>query len=102
MAGTAAIIAAIGTVVGTGVSAASAAGAFKGSTPKAPTSAAGGVDQAQMARQMMPGTKADMAARGGAGLSPDFYQSLLDQNTGGTGGLDILQEIRRDLGGQAP
>jgi hypothetical protein len=49
-----------------------------------------------MARQMLPGTKSDLAARGGAGLSPDYYANLLNTQTGGTGGLDILDQIRRE------
>jgi hypothetical protein len=93
MGAVAAIASVVGTVAATGLSAASAAGAFKGSAPK---SAVGGTDQAQMARQMLPGTKSDLAARGGAGLSPDYYANLLNTQTGGTGGLDILDQIRRE------
>lgn len=95
MGAVAAIASVVGTVVATGMSAASAAGAFKGKTP---TSAAGGMDQAQQARSMIPGTKADMAARGGAGLSPEYYAGLINQGTGGTGGMDVLADIRRELG----
>lgn len=65
------------------------------STPKAPT----GVDPSQVLRGMLPGAKADAAARVGGGMSPQFEANLLGQQSGiPGGGLSILDEIKNSLG----
>jgi len=61
------------------------------------------MDTTQLSKALLPGAKADAAARVGGGLSPDFLAGLIGQQTGTpSGGTDILQEIRNSLGGQAP
>lgn len=61
-------------------------------------------DTRQMSRAILPGAKADAAARVGGGMSPDFLSNLVSQQVGEPGaGLGILEEIRGSLGGgQAP
>jgi len=57
-------------------------------------------DTSQLAKGMLPGAKADTAARTGGGISPDFLANVIGQQTGEpSAGLDILGEIRKSLGG---
>lgn len=92
-----AVIAAAATVAAAGVGAASASGAFgtPGSSSKTPT----GVDPSQVLKSMLPGAKADAAARAGGGISPEFLAGLTGQESGiPGGGLSILGDIRSQLG----
>ena len=93
----AAIVGIAGTATGVGTSIASAA---KG-TPKAPSIPTPSVSQT--AKALIPQTSADAAARAGGGFSPDFLANLVSEQTGQPGsGLDVLGDIRRSLGAQAP
>jgi hypothetical protein len=61
-----------------------------------------GTDTSGQALARLPGAKADVAARTGGGISPNFLAGVIGQETGAPGaGLDILEEIRRSLGGGA-
>jgi hypothetical protein len=48
------------------------------------------------------GAKADAAARTGGGFSPDFLSNMLTQETGQPLGLDVLADIRSQMGQQGP
>jgi len=99
MAATAAIIGAVAAVASAGTGIAASSGAFKGSAPKP---AGGGVnvgqqlDPASMQQQLLSGEKANQASRLGGGISPQFIQDSLNQQTGGN--VDILSQIRDSLG----
>jgi hypothetical protein len=93
----AALVSALGAAAGAGTGIAGALN--RPGTPKLPTPAA--QDTTQFAKALLPGTKADAAARTGGGLSPDFLSNLVDQNTGTPGaGLNILEDIKKSLGNQ--
>jgi len=54
---------------------------------------------ATQARGVLPGAKADAAARAGGGISPSFLAGLVSQQTGTPGsGQGILEDIRKSLG----
>jgi hypothetical protein len=66
------------------------------STPGLPTPQP--QDTSQISRTLLPGAKADAAARTGGGISPEFIASLIGQQSGTpSGGLDILSDIRRSM-----
>lgn len=98
MATTIAIAGVVASLAATGVGAASASGAFS-SEPKAPKPPAG-PDPAQLGRQLLPGAKADAAARSGGGFSPDFLANMIGTQAGNPdAGLGVLGDIRNSLGG---
>lgn len=52
---------------------------------------------------LLPGAKADAAARSGGGISPEFLQNIVGNQLGeNPANLDILSEIRKSLGEQSP
>lgn len=52
------------------------------------------------AQKMLPGAKANAAARAGGGISPNFLAGVVNAEGGTTGGLDIIDQIRQSLGAQ--
>lgn len=57
-------------------------------------------DMAQLSRKLLPGATANSAAQTGGGMSPEFMANTLGQQTGDpSGGLTILEDIRKSLGG---
>ena len=63
--------------------------------PKTPT----GTDPSQILKSMLPGAKADAAARAGGGISPEFLAGLTGQESCiPGGGLSILGDIRSQIG----
>ncbi len=99
MAKYAGLIAAIASVASAGVG---ISGALSGkpSAPKAPTvSAPPTQDLNTQAKGVLPGVKADSAARGLGGAAPEFLQGLVGNEMGVPGQLNILDEIRRSTGG---
>ena len=67
-----------------------------GSTAPAQASAS----SAQTAKALLPGAKADAAARAGGGISPYFLANVVGQQAGEPGaGLGILADIQKSLGG---
>lgn len=56
---------------------------------------------APSAKALLPGAKADAAARAGGGISPQFIQNMLSQQGANAGSLDVLQSIRESLGGSS-
>lgn len=95
----AAAVSAAGGLASTGYAISQGGGGGQPKMPTMPTT-----DTTQLAKGMLPGLKADTAARAGGGISPDFLANIVGQQTGEPGaGLDIIGEIRRSLGGgQAP
>jgi len=70
--------------------------------PKMPT-AAPPVDQAAMARGILPSQRANAAVNVGGGISPEFLAGLVAQESGSPeGAMQILEDIKRNLGQQAP
>lgn len=66
-------------------------GQNKGVQPRPPS-------PTEIAQGLLPGAKADAAARAGGGISPQFLEALLGQKTGTPGpDLNILQDIRNSL-----
>jgi hypothetical protein len=66
----------------------------------------GGQNKAVMPRQpspsetakgLLPGAKADAAARAGGGISPEFLQGLLDKQVAAPTDLSVLDDIRKSL-----
>lgn len=54
---------------------------------------------AAQAKGVLPGAKADAAARAGGGISPSFLAGLVSQQTGTPGsGQSVLEDIRKSLG----
>jgi hypothetical protein len=60
------------------------------------------IDLTKLQKGMIPGAKADAAARAGGGLSPEFLAGIIGSESGGGVGLDVLGEIRSGLGQQGP
>lgn len=90
----AAAVSAAGGIAGTALNASNQGGS-KPSMPAMPTQ-----DTTQLAKSMIPGAKADAAARTGGGISPDFLAGIIGQQTGEpAAGLDIIGDIRKSLGG---
>jgi hypothetical protein len=52
----------------------------------------------ERATALLPGAKADAAARAGGGISPEFLQGLLQNQVGEPTDLGVLQNIRQSLG----
>ncbi len=70
---------------------------FGGGAPSAPPPVS--PSPAATARGVLPGQRADAAARLGGGISPTFLAGLVSQQTGVPGsGLEILSDIRQSLG----
>jgi len=94
----AALIGAAASVAGAGTGIASAAGAF--GRPAGPTMPpAAPVDTSQIAKALLPGTRADAAARLGGGLSSSYLSDELSKQVGVPGaGTGVLEDIRKSLG----
>lgn len=57
-----------------------------------------GPDPTGAAKGLLPGATADAAARLGGGISPQFLQNILGQQTGAPpANLNVLSDIRRTL-----
>ena len=70
------------------------------SAPPKPKMPPPGPTSTDIAKKLMPGAKSDAAARTGGGISPEFLQNVLGQQTGAAPGeLDVLGDIRKSLGG---
>lgn len=68
-----------------------------GGAPSSPSP--GQPSPAAQAKGLLPGAKADAAARVGGGISPNFLAGLVSQQTGTPGsGQSILDDIRKSLG----
>jgi hypothetical protein len=65
-------------------------GQNKNVIPRAPTST-------EKAAGLLPGAKADAAARAGGGISPEFLNNVLGQQVGDSN-IDLLAQIRQSLG----
>ncbi len=66
-----------------------------GSAPSPPPAVSSGPS----AHQVLPGAKADAAAKAGGGISPQFLAGLVGQQTGTPGsGMEILADIQKSLG----
>jgi len=102
MGSTASVVQALAALGGTGLQAyqvSQQAGQPPGGT-KMPA-AAPGVDQAAIARSMLPSQRANAAVGVGGGISPEFLAGLVAQESGSPEGtLQILDDIRRSLGQQ--
>lgn len=71
------------------------------SSPPSPKAPPPGPSPASIAKTVLPGAKADAAARAGGGISPEFLAGLVGQQSGTPGsGQSILEEIRKSLGEQ--
>lgn len=65
----------------------------------APSVTAPAPSPAVTAKGVLPGARADAAARAGGGISPQFLAGLVSQQTGQPGaGQSILSDIRASLG----
>lgn len=99
MATTIAIAGVVATLASTGAGIAQSQGAFGGgdSSPKLPEP--GKPDMSQIGKTLMPGAKADQAARTGGGFSPQLLEGIIGQQAGVPGqDLGILGEIQKSLG----
>lgn len=69
------------------------------SPPKPKPQPAPTVDAGAIAKGLLPGAKADAAARMGGGISPNFLANVLSEQTGAPGaGMSVLDDIRKSLG----
>jgi len=104
MGSTASVVQALAALGGTGMQAyqlSQQAGQPTGG-PKMPA-AAPPVDQAAIARGILPSQRANAAVNVGGGISPEFLAGLVAQESGSPeGAMQILEDIKRNLGQQAP